>query len=248
MEAIRRRLRAIEPVVSNFITIVNYTSINCSQYIYNSDVYKYAIPVSVMTYFFVYDKMNKNFISRIYQSDKYGIVITYAVLLSLRTYDFITSTNNLLRIEKRESVLKTGKIPTRYGDTKMTLIAQQRAMFLIAVARILAFNMIFNNHTSTEKPHQLAHLIFIFTYGSISIPWHIIYSGYTPNKYLYLIKRISCGLIYWLLFQKIGDWADMIQDHSNILLPIMSIANISKKSVLNMATAFFESLLIAETI
>jgi hypothetical protein len=220
-----------------------------SEIIYALDVCKYIFPLAVCTYHAIYDNWNNSYISRIYQHDKYGIVITFSLQMAYRMYDFMTDYDGIGN-------------STPENESKDRRIIN-RAMFLIAVLRVLFFNWIFKNNTSKDlKTHQKAHLVAICGYIALTFPWIYIYKHQRrakSDKY-YIIKRITCAVFFFGIYQVAGLLCDEIakpQDQiSGVFrkaiqkLPILSLVRGNEYiiKILNIITATMGAIGIAETL
>lgn len=110
------------------------------------------LTASVLLYTVFYDRCEHNYISRIYQHDKYGIVFLYAIVVAyfcwfidhfLQGHVMVFHNENLVRMYHGQPLHLVDElgIINRVGSIRTTLVA-------VAALKVVAFTLIFKNNTS----------------------------------------------------------------------------------------------------
>ncbi len=134
-------------------------------------------------YWNFYDGRKNGYLSRIYQNDKYGIVILYIVFsifsllhtfqgvmfLTMSTSDCNIESGNHLRLDYQFNHLIT--------------------LSLLVLLKILCFILIFKNNTSKNLSHQIIHIICCLFLSVISICSYYIE---VDSRYLFLSSSEQC--------------------------------------------------------
>jgi hypothetical protein len=154
--------------------------------------YKFLFMLSVLVYSGIYsDFFSKSYISKIYERDKYGVVLNYTYLSFMAFFtehiyivaDVIeTNRRNPLQILRDESLISC----------------------LFFLVKCFLFNMIFKNNTSDDDPtHENVHLVFVFLLGIVSC-LHVMACRPVIER---RDRRISvfCKLIKLLVFSYLYD-------------------------------------------
>ncbi len=173
----------------------------------NRELFRHLFSVTVMLYAWLYDDFRHEYISRIYQHDKYGVVVMYSTIVCLLFVVYQQTGNT--EVCKRISRALAG--PTH----QLALQAESHAavwnqdayiLALLSGLKILAFNLIFKNNTSEEHAHQKVHICFVVVLGVVSILYHVKLSFLRTDP-MYLWKKLRNLVLFGVLFQLTGWWA-----------------------------------------
>jgi len=111
-------------------------------------LYRFVITAACMLYWFIYDGQEHVFISTMYQSDKYGIVLVYAVVA-------VFTLNEEVAWIKRESGLAAFRVT--------------RALSGVAATKVLLCTLIFKNNTSNNGKHSGWHIFFVVALAAVTV-------------------------------------------------------------------------------
>ena len=125
--------------------------------------------ISVLLQWVIYDGMAHSYISRIYQHDKYGVVINYAALSCLT---LLTQPPKLSASTEWSSLLNTPRSAHLQGPTQ-DLFKNRPQIQLAAMTsalKIVLFNFIFKHSThESDKVKQRTHVLATIALGFVGI-------------------------------------------------------------------------------
>ena len=130
----------------------------------------------VLVYACVYQSFRGNYISVIYQRDKYGVVLLYLVLSAMNLY------NQHQRMAPCSYTLQRalGNVPSEtvsYAYVLEEVVADyQRLLVILTCLRVIFFSLIFKNHTSSTSTHQGVHRLMVLPFASCALLAKIGYS------------------------------------------------------------------------
>ena len=182
--------------------------------------------ISVLIYATYYNRFQHNYISRIYQFDKYGVVLVYGIVALLRFYNDYAALSyrrrRWLHPELRPNIFspffhwylvsdieycKSAPSWDRFRCEDFegwTERVQQYLAFLVAL-RVLAFTLIFKNNTSDDdSEHKNVHLFMVGVLGvfaSLTVLFKYLVhltSGET------CIVRLASAFVYLYIFNNVG--------------------------------------------
>lgn len=125
-----------------------------SMWISKGEKYRFCLPIIMLSYAWMYDEFKHPTISEMYQTDKYGVVISFASLSILRLSDCYL---NLLHARRQDL------------NDNVPVVPAIRLVTYLSVFKIFCCNMIFKNHVSDYWLHRLAHFGWVALLGLCSL-------------------------------------------------------------------------------
>lgn len=142
-----------------------------------------------------YDNRKSAHISHIYQSDKYGVVISYAVHVMAEVW-FARKQANL-----------SGAVHPEF------LLLSERRMDLhlfLSLCKVLAFNFIFKNHTDDTAVRQGIHISFVVGLGVITAADVFVKHGH--NGWYNMLGRLMVCAGFGVTYKLFGTLAKRKKD------------------------------------
>jgi hypothetical protein len=183
-------------------------------HIFQHHWYQSVFSLSVLVYGFFYSRFSAACLSHQYRDDKYGIVFVYAVVVVVKTYTDLQMMNRMVMAAVTQDQQGTcGFVcdrinPSTIGATVIANHVAQLQLTLLAGLKILAFNMIFKNHTSEhDTEHQKVHLLMVVLLAAVACIGHIQTAtcmGADGENFLYkkmILAGVSGGL-YQIFFDR----------------------------------------------
>jgi len=200
--------------------------------------FRHLFTISTLIYWYFYDEMKHSYISRIYQIDKYGVVLNYAVLTLLAFLLIITDVLADLsaRLDRGEKKAELRPL--------VLYLARRGAIQLL---KILLFNFIFKNNTSDSRAHQTIHVVCVCCLGFVAL----VDLSYLPTRRVLSLsfeRRLLSLLLLGCLFQLSGWCSEGYCWESYWPLNYVCDYAFVSPPWWNFWTMFFEALLIEKTL
>ena len=110
----------------------------------------------ILLYALVYDKFKNNYISRIYETDKYGIVLLY--WMNILPYLWL----NCQTVDQR---VIDGELPWLGREHAQSV---KNLLMAFTSVKCIAFALIFKNNTSKKLAHQISHIVMVVVLGVLT--------------------------------------------------------------------------------
>lgn len=156
---------------------------------------------AVLLYTCAYDRCTSNYISLVYQHDKYGVALMYAVVALVMVY------TDMMWIDLRY----VGSEPRL--DQIWQIISKARAKFmltLVTAIKVIVFTLIFKNHLSTSRLQTWIHrtmviLLAVASVAAMAVRWFFcneLMFGMWPVETV--IEWAVEGALWFALFRGTG--------------------------------------------
>lgn len=132
--------------------------------------YRYLFLVTCAAYWVLYDGMKNSYISRIYQHDKYGVVLVFCLLSVCSLVPVLTSpVFTMVMVNSFIERAANSSSPGNPMQSVMDTAADVTLLCSLQILKMLCFTWIFKNNTSDKKGHQIAHVCCVFLMGISSL-------------------------------------------------------------------------------
>ena len=168
----------------------------------------------VMLWYVLYNEFANNFISLIFQTDKYGIVLLYVLSivpgLWMRCKDIADQSVRYKEALQRHladlnPATLTAPQPPWFWNNKLNVMT---LMALLTFSKSVAFTLIFKFHTSSKSAHQNAHIVMVFVLGVLTVWYRLLTSAVVGLTGAQVRAGVVRAIRYIIFFQVVGWWQD----------------------------------------
>lgn len=190
--------------------------------------------VVTLLFAYFYDNLASAVISRVYKTDKYGVVINYAVIVLLQL--LVEAPNNISALirKKLKERHKTGKVLV---EARKRLKLWRNVNVVFAILKIFLFNLIFKNHTGNfpletdaDRIHGILHVVCVILLGLACLAHNLVRLGAVPRIFL---SRFGQVLALGAAFMLAQTYAEAVSE---------------KSAMRNLLSVTLEAVLIASTV